>query len=188
ERDLGASGNGIDFLDRRAASVNVNAAQGNPFQADVQFRGFAASPLLGTPQGISVFVDGVRVNEPFGDAVNWDLIAPSAISSIQIVPGSNPVFGLNTLGGAIAVYTRSGESEYPDRPGGRVAVQGGSFGRRSLVADTGGHRGPWDWFLTGDRISDRGWARHNSSDVRRLFAKLGWQDETSDFDLSLHAA
>ncbi len=75
-------------------------AAGNPFQPDISFRGFSASPLLGTPQGVSIFQDGVRVNEPFGDIVNWDLIPQSAIASIQLIPGSNPAFGLNTLGGA----------------------------------------------------------------------------------------
>jgi outer membrane receptor protein involved in Fe transport len=101
-----------DFLTQNAASVSANSAQGNPFQTDIGFRGFTASPLLGTPQGLSVFQDGVRVNEPFGDIVNWDLIPQSAISSVQLIPGSNPAFGLNTLGGALAVYTKSG-AEYP---------------------------------------------------------------------------
>ena len=107
-----------DFLEANATGLTVNAAQGNPYQPDINVRGFSASPLIGTPQGVSVFFDGVRVNEPFGDNVNWDLIPASAISSIQLVPGSNPAFGLNTLGGAVVVYTKSGSSEYPDRPGG----------------------------------------------------------------------
>ena len=81
-----------EYLEQNPSSVTVNAAQGNPFQVDINFRGFTASPLLGTPQGLSVFQDGVRINEPFGDAVNWDLIPQSAISSIQVIPGSNPVF------------------------------------------------------------------------------------------------
>ena len=101
-----------EYLEQNPTSVTVNAAQGNPFQVDVNFRGFTASPLLGTPQGLSVFQDGVRVNEPFGDTVNWDLIPQSAISSIQVIPGSNPTFGLNTLGGALSIYTKSG-SQYP---------------------------------------------------------------------------
>ena len=67
-----------------------------------------ASPVLGTPQGISVFMDGMRVNEPFGDVVSWDLIPQIAIANITMVPGSNPVFGLNTLGGAVAINTKSG--------------------------------------------------------------------------------
>ncbi|MGZ5155542.1 MAG: TonB-dependent receptor [Caldimonas sp.] len=182
------NGSLAEFLERNATGISINAAQGNRFQSDVNFRGFAASPLLGTPQGVSVFFDGVRVNEPFGDAVNWDLIAPSAISSIQLIPGSNPAFGLNTLGGAIAVYSKSGASEYPERPGGSIALSGGSFGRRTLTIETGGKAGPWDWFVTSNNATDRGWAEHNASLIRQLFAKVGWQDDRTDVDLSFSEA
>ena len=57
-----------------------------------------------------MFQDGVRINEPFGDVVNWDLLPQSAIAGIQVIPGSNPLFGLNTLGGALAIYTKSGSA------------------------------------------------------------------------------
>src|SRR4030095_11380579 len=113
------------FLDRNATGTNSASGQGNAFQQSLNFRGFAASPLIGTPQGVSVFQDGVRVNEAFGDVVNWDLLPPLAISSIQLIPGSVPAFGLNTLGGALAVYTKSG-AQYP---GANVEVSGGSFRR-----------------------------------------------------------
>ncbi|MEO5696866.1 MAG: TonB-dependent receptor [Burkholderiaceae bacterium] len=182
------AGNLTEFLDQNATGINVNAAQGNPFQPDVTFRGFSASPLLGTPQGISVFFDGVRINEPFGDAVNWDLIPQSAISSIQLIPGSNPAFGLNTLGGAIALYSKSGASEYPQRPGGSVTLSGGSFGRRTLGFETGGKHGNWDWFVTGNDAVDGGWAEHNASHVRQLFAKVGWQDDLTDVDVTFGLA
>ncbi|HYU71012.1 MAG TPA: Plug domain-containing protein, partial [Burkholderiales bacterium] len=85
-----------EFMSQRLSGVNVNDNQSNPFQPDISYRGFAASPLLGTPQGISVYQDGVRINEPFGDTVNWDLIPTAAISTINLIPGSNPLFGLNT--------------------------------------------------------------------------------------------
>src|SRR5207244_12653910 len=116
-----------DFLDRNANSVGTGSGQGNAYQRDLSFRGFVASPLLGTPQGVSVFQDGVRINEAFGDVVNWDLLPPSAIESLQLIPGSNPVFGLNTLGGALAVYTKSGTRD----PGVSIAADAGSFGRRT---------------------------------------------------------
>lgn len=177
-----------EFLEGNATGLSVNAAQGNPYQPDVNVRGFSASPLLGTPQGISVFFDGVRVNEPFGDSVNWDLIPQSAISSIQLIPGSNPAFGLNTLGGAIAIYTKSGSSEYPDRPGGSITLSGGSFGRRTLGFEVGGKAQAWDWFATGNDSADHGWAQHNPSHVRQLFAKVGWQDDSTDLDLSVQLA
>src|SRR5690606_38414494 len=83
-----------DLMNRKLQSVMVNDYQGNPFQMDVQYRGFTASPQLGTPQGLSVFFDGIRVNEPFGDVVNWDLIPSNALAGLDVFPGSNPIFGL----------------------------------------------------------------------------------------------
>ncbi|HEY6923298.1 MAG TPA: TonB-dependent receptor [Steroidobacteraceae bacterium] len=176
--------NTTDFLEQNPNGIATNAAQGNPFQPDINFRGFSASPLLGTPQGVSIFQDGVRVNEPFGDVVNWDLIPQSAIASIQLIPGSNPAFGLNTLGGAVALYTKSG-TEYP---GGGLEVSGGSFGRRNAEFEWGGGSGPIDYFLTGNLFDDNGWAQHNSSKVRQYFGKVGYQTEKTDVDLSFTGA
>ena len=177
-------GNLSEFLEQNPTSVTVNAAQGNPWQTDISFRGFTASPLIGVPQGLSVFQDGVRINEPFGDVVNWDLLPQSAISSIQLIPGSNPVFGLNTLGGALAVYTKSGSQN----PGTAVEASGGSFGRKSLEFEHGGAAGDWDWFVTGNVAREHGWAEHDPSRVEQLFGKLGYQTDVSDLDLTLTSA
>src|SRR6185369_1836978 len=125
-RDLERTG-GVDLseiLNRRLDGVHVNEVQGNPFQPDVNYRGYTASPLLGTPQGLSVYMDGVRLNQPFGDVVSWDLIPRIAIAETTLMPGSNPVFGLNTLGGALAVQTKDGRSH----PGTSFEVIGGEFG------------------------------------------------------------
>ena len=102
KREIAASGalDISDFMNRRLNAVHVNEMQGNPFQPDVSYRGYTASPLLGTPQGVSIYMDGVRLNQPFGDVVSWDLIPRLAIASTVLMPGSNPLFGLNTLGGA----------------------------------------------------------------------------------------
>ena len=80
-----------DFLNKNFGSVHVNDNSGNPFQVDINYRGYTASPLLGTPQGLSVYMDGVRMNQPFGDAISWDLIPKSAIQGISLMPGSNPL-------------------------------------------------------------------------------------------------
>jgi iron complex outermembrane recepter protein len=173
-----------DYLERTVDSVTVNAAQNNPFQPDVSFRGFTASPLLGTPQGLSVFVDGVRVNESFGDIVNWDLIPRNAISSMTIIPGSNPVFGLNTLGGALSIQTKSGFQH----PGYGLRATAGSFGRQTVEAEYGGHGERADYFVAVNRLSDGGWREHSRSDVQQLFAKTGFQDAATDVDLTLTIA
>ena len=127
ERDIEQSGalDLSDFLNRRLNGVYLNEVQGNPIQPDLNYRGYTASPLLGTPQGISVYMDGVRLNQPFGDVVSWDLIPRIAISETTLIPGSNPLFGLNTLGGAISIQTKDGRSN----PGTSLALSGGSFGR-----------------------------------------------------------
>ena len=179
--DHGRSLNAADALNQMVGSVNINDTQANPFQPDVNFRGFTGSPILGTPQGVSVFVDGVRVNEAFGDAVNWELIPQSALSSLEVTPGSNPVFGLNTLGGAIIVTTKRGF----DSPGTGVDLEGGSFGRWQATFDSGGHGEKWDYFLAGTLFNDDGWAEHNPSRVRQGFGKLGYRDGVNDVTLSM---
>jgi len=85
-------------LNQRVGNINIEENQGNPFQPDVLYRGFEGSPILGTPIGIAVYQNGVRLNEPFGDNINWDLIPNFAINSSSIIP-TNPVYGLNALGG-----------------------------------------------------------------------------------------
>jgi outer membrane receptor protein involved in Fe transport len=173
-----------EFLDGNLGSVTANDTVGNPYQADVVYRGFAASPLLGTPQGLSVFLDGVRINEPFGDIVNWDLIPANAIANINLIPGSNPLFGLNTLGGALSVHTKSGDSN----PGASATVTGGAWGRRALEFEAGGKKDQFDYFIAGNIFHEDGWRMASDSDVKQLFAKTGWQDENSNLDLSLMLA
>ena len=175
-----------EYLDNNLGSVNTSNTVANPYQADVQFRGFTASPLLGTPQGLSVYLDGVRVNEPFGDIVNWDLIPTNAIANINLIPGSNPLFGLNTLGGALAVHTKSG-AEFP---GFKATVYGGSWARRAFEFEAGGEskENNLDYYVAGNIFKENGWREHSSSDVKQIFSKVGWQNDTSDLDLSVALA
>ncbi len=169
-----------DFMRRNLESVTANDDQNNPFQPNISYRGYFASPLLGTPIGLSVYQDGVRVNEPFGDTVNWDLIPQIAISNMEMIPGSNPLFGLNTLGGAISVHTKSGFSH----PGLRAQAYGGSFGRKALQAEYGGSKGQFDWFFAGNIAEDDGWRPFSHSAVHQAFGKVGWEDDDTDLDFS----
>lgn len=175
-----------EFMARQLPGVNINETQGNPLQPDLNYRGFAASPLLGTPQGLSVFVDGVRVNEPFGDTVNWDLLPRSAIAGVDLVPGSNPAFGLNTLGGALAVRTKSGDTH----PGTRVEAAGGSFGRRKAALEHGGSDAQGlAWYLAAESFREDGWRDFSPSRASQLFGKLSRKSDLVDLDLSLtHAS
>ena len=175
-----------DYINQNLNGVSVNDTQNNPYQPDVTFRGYAASPLLGTPQGLSIFVDGVRVNEPFGDVVNWDLIPMNSIYSINLIPGSNPLFGLNTLGGALSVQTKSGRTN----PGGAIEAYTGSWGRRAGSAEYGGisKDGSVDYFISANVFSEDGWRDYSPSDVGQVFGKLGWQNEKTSLNLSFTGA
>ena len=171
-----------DFMNRTLGSVHVNEMQGNPFQMDVNYRGYTASPLLGTPQGLSVYMDGVRMNQPFGDVVSWDLIPRGAISSITLMPGSNPLFGLNTLGGALSVQTKDGKSD----PGTSLQTTLGSHARRAAEFEHGGFNDKGlNWYVNANRFKERGWRDDSASDVRQLFGKLGWHSGGTDLKLTL---
>lgn len=181
-------GHAIDlssFMARKLGSVHVNEIQNNPLQPDINYRGFTASPLLGTQQGLSVYVDGVRLNQPFGDVVSWDLIPKAAIATIALMPGSNPLFGLNTLGGALSVQTKDGLTD----PGTSVQLVMGSHKRAAIEFETGGSRpGSIDWFVTGNRFHDKGWRVDSPSEVRQLFGKLGLKTGDGRFTVSMSAA
>ncbi|MEY4889434.1 MAG: hypothetical protein RIQ75_564, partial [Pseudomonadota bacterium] len=68
-------------LSRDVAGVSLSEAQANPYQPNLVYRGFSASPLQGNAQGLAVYLDGGRFNLPFGDTVNFDLLPDAAIDS-----------------------------------------------------------------------------------------------------------
>lgn len=170
-----------DYLKRFTGGVFVNEMQGNPLQPDISYRGFTASPLLGTPQGLSVYMDGVRLNQPFGDVVSWDLLPKSAIRSVSLVPGVNPLFGRNSLGGAISIATKDGRSD----PGYELEATFGSFDRRTFEGQAGGHAdNGFHWFVSGDYFAEDGWRDNSHSKAGQTFGKLGWSDTDTDIALS----
>ena len=165
-----------EFMNRRLGSVFVNEAQGNPLQPDVQFRGFVASPLLGQAQGISVYQNGVRINDPFGDTVNWALVPESAIASIDLIPGSNPLFGLNTLGGALSIRTKNGFTA----SGTDGELQGGSFGRTVAEIESGASVDDrLSYYVSAHYLDENGWRQFSPSNAVQLFGDLGWRGGSS---------
>ena len=176
--------NAIDlpgYLLRFIGSVYVNDIQNNPFQPDINYRGYTASPLLGTPQGLSVYMDGVRLNQPFGDVVSWDLIPRAAISSFALMPGSNPMFGLNTLGGALSIQTKDGVSN----PGTSAQAYYGSNERWSAEFEQGGSNEiGLNWYFTGNYFSEDGWRDDSPSRVGQIFGKVGWRDTRTSVSLT----
>ncbi len=174
-----------DYMKRNLGSVVLNDVQNNPLQADLQFRGFTASPLLGLPQGLTVYQNGVRVNEVLGDTINWDLIPESSIASMNLIGGANPLYGLNTLGGAISITTKNGFTH----PGHNVEVYGGSFERIVTTAESGANNGRWGYYGTVSYFDEEGWREASPSDALNLFTSFGFRDGTSTrLDLNFNYA
>jgi iron complex outermembrane recepter protein len=172
------------MLTRGVAPLQGSEVQGGTFQSDVLFRGFGGSPLLGASEGLAVYLDGVRANEPFGDIVNWDGLAPGAIASINVMPGSNPLFGLNALGGAVSVRTHDGFGAR----GARLSMGGGAFERYRSEGDIGGSRGRLAGFFSGSWLDEQGWRDESPSTLRRAFGKGSWRGGSTAVDMSVTVA
>lgn len=170
-----------DALNRRVVGISLNSVQGNPLQPDLQYRGFTGSPLLGTPQGLAVYQDGVRVNEVFGDTVNWDLLPVAALRRAEVIAGANPVFGLNTLGGAISLTSKDGFTS----PGTAIDYEAGSFGRREAGFESGGNNGSFGYYVHADDLREDGWRDLSPSRARHYFGSFGWRGDQATLDLIL---
>lgn len=171
-----------DVLQRRFAGVDGNDVQGSLFQRDLTFHGFRASALPGASQGVSVYLDGVRFNEPFADIVSWDMLPEAAIRTLTLMPGSNPLYGPNTLGGAVVLTTASGL----DTPGLRGELSVGSGARKRLDASYGvAGRDGWHGLVALTGFDENGWRDASPGRLGTLFGKFGRQGEASDWSLSL---
>jgi iron complex outermembrane receptor protein len=164
-------------------SASVNDVEGNAFQPDILFRGFTASPVAGTPQGLAVYVNGARFNDAFGDTVNWDLIPPSAIKTVNI-EAANPVFGLNALGGSVSVQLKNGFSDIDDS----VTAYGGSYGRRAGILEVSQRAGAFAIYIAADATHDNGFRQTGMSDLYRLYTDFGWRSGPAEAHLSVIAA
>lgn len=173
----------LGTLDRRLSSVNGNAAQNNPFQPDLQFRGFTASPLVGNSQGLAVYQGGVRINESFGDTVNFDLIPDIAIADMDVVSNA-PAFGLNALGGALNIRMKDGFTHQ----GGQIVVQGGSFGRRQGAFEYGQQVGNVAGYVAGQALHEKGWREHSPSTLRQIYGDIGVRGSRGQLNVNLTAA
>lgn len=169
-----------ELLKSQFLSVNINDVQNNPFQPDLQYRGFTASPLLGLPQGISIYLGGARVNEVFGDTVNWDLIPLDAIDSVALYSGSNPIFGQNTLGGALALSTKNGFSYESNE----LELGIGSDGRQEIGFEAGGNKDRFGYYINVSQYEEDGWRDYSPSEVKQVFTSLSYKGDKSSFDLN----
>jgi len=172
-----------NVLADRMSSVNINGTLDDPFQPDILYRGFEASPLLGTPQGLAVFQNGVRINEAFGDNVNWDFLVDSAINRIDVL-SSNPVFGLNALGGALVVTMKNGFTYH----GFEGELGGGSFGQRGGSLQFGQQFGALGIYIAGKIFDEDGWRKFSSDAVSQLYADIGARSGRGLLDISFSGA
>ncbi len=170
-------------LNDQVSGVTLDAAAGNPFQPSLFYHGFEASPLQGTPQGLAVYLNGARFNSPFGDTVNWDLIPSIAIDRMDLV-GSNPVFGLNALGGALAVQMKSGFTYH----GAEVDALGGSFGLYQGELQAGVQTGDTAAYLAINGLAEGGWRDLQSSNIGNLYGDIGWRGERGELHVNVIAA
>lgn len=168
-----------EFLEHQMQGVTLNHAQNNPLQPDLQYRGFAASPALGLQQGLTVYHNGARINEPFGDTLNWDLLAQNTIDRVSLVSGVNPLFGLNSLGGALALQTKTGFSS----PETQLSASTGSFSRNQVSLSTGGHEGSFGHFVSLDYWDEEGWRDFSESEAINFYAAGSWRLANSKVDL-----
>ena len=183
--DLSRNGaaNVLGALDQQAGGVNFNDTLADPFQPDVLFRGFEASPVLGTPQGMAVYQNGVRINEAFGDTVNWDLIPDIAIDRIDVLSATS-VFGLNALGGAATVTMKNGFTYQ----GFDATVSGGSFNQRQAQAEYGVNDGPLGAYVAVNTLKEGGWRHFAQDRIRQYYLDLSFHTDTITSDLSYSRA
>jgi iron complex outermembrane recepter protein len=172
-----------EVLQQTVPGVILEDAQGNVFQRNLQFRGFDSSPVNGVPQGLAVYQNGVRINESFGDTVNWDFLPDNAIDGMTII-GANPVFGLNAIGGAVTIFMRDGFNYQ----GAELDVRGGSFGRYQGALTVGANSGGWGGFMALEGIHDSGYRDFSPSRIRRMYTDIGAKGDNTEFHINFTGA
>jgi len=172
-----------DILSQRFAGVTLNMAQNNPLQPDLQFRGYTASPLLGLPQGIAIYQNGVRLNTPFGETINWELIPLGALDQVDLIAGANPLFGLNSLGGVFSLQMKNGftfDESWVD-------VSAGSFGRNTSAFEWGTNSGNSAFYIYASGFEEEGWRDHSKSRVDNFYSAFTHRfgDHELEFNVQL---
>jgi iron complex outermembrane receptor protein len=166
-------------LNSNLSSININDDIDDPFQPDILYRGFEASPVLGTPEGLAVYQNGVRINEAFGDTVNWDLFPDVAISEVELI-SSSPVYGRNALGGAVSVTMKNGFNYQS----GDLEVEGGSYGLRSVTAQIGMNSGIFGVYVAARGVDGTNWREFSDDRMRDVYAALSLHTDAATLDLS----
>jgi len=171
-----------DLLSDNVASMFLSDTESNPFQEDLYYRGFDASPVLGTAQGLAIYQGNTRINQRFGDTILWDLVPSFAIRSIDVVPGSDPIFGSNALGGAVVLNMKTG---FDEQAGGQIDVAGGSYGRARLIGQWAVVFGNEAVYLGASAVDDSGWRRSSNSQVYQAYGDFAVRAQHASAGVSL---
>src|SRR5882724_1148185 len=169
-----------EALAGQVPGLSLSDEQGNSYQPDVSLRGFQVTSVTGVPQGVSVFLDGVRINEPTAEEINFDLLPLEDLERIEVTPGPSVLFGRNTLAGAIQLFTKRGKEGLV----GVAEVAGGSAAFRKFRASVSGQKGPVDFYLSGSDTREDGWRDASQARLTKGFGKLGFRLEGTDLTLS----
>jgi outer membrane receptor protein involved in Fe transport len=173
----------LNALKDIAQGVHMDSAAGGPFQPNLFYHGFQASPLQGTPEGLAVYLNGVRFNQAFGDTVHFDIIPDIAIDTMNL-EGANPVFGLNALGGSLAIQMKNGFTYQ----GGEVDFYGGSFGQIAGAFQYGKQSGNTAVYIAGSGLHENGWRDFQSSGLKQLYGDIGWRGPAAEVHLNFDLA
>ncbi|HEY1300343.1 MAG TPA: TonB-dependent receptor [Stellaceae bacterium] len=185
DKDISRDGypDALRAMNQQVPGVTLDAAAGNPFQPSLFYHGFQASPLQGNAQGLAVYLNGTRFNQPFGDTVNWDLIPDIAIERMNIV-GSNPVFGLNALGGAISVQLKNGFTYQ----GTEFDALGGSFAKYQGELQYGILAGNVAAYVAANGLQEQGWRDVQDSQLRNFYGDIGWRGSKGEVHVNVTGA
>ena len=170
-------------LQQNVPGIILSDAAGNPMRAEVSYRGFDASPVSGRSQGLAVYQNGVRINEAFGDTVQWDVLPSNAIASLSVV-SNNPSFGLNAVGGAVSILMKDGFSYQ----GAEVDVMAGSFGRVQVGVQAGASSGNASVYVAAEGIKEDGFRDFSESEIKRFYGDIGLKGSMAELHFSLTAA
>lgn len=185
--DISRDGTGQvqNVLNQQVPGIILSDTAGSSFRTDVSYRGFDASPIGGRSQALAVYQNGIRINEAFGDTVNLDLIPAIAINDITVL-GSNPVYGLNAIGGAIGITMKDGFSFQ----GATIDALGGSFGRRQIATEAGGksESGNAAAYAAFEALEENGFRDFSEAEIRRFYGDLGFKGTAVEVHLSFNGA
>jgi iron complex outermembrane receptor protein len=159
----------LSALQAQTAGVSLSDIQGNGLFQNLRFHGFDASPLQGTPQGLAVYQNGVRLNEAFGDTVNWDAIPQAAIARLEC--GAAIRCSASTPLAARSIMVMKNGFTWQ---GAEASLQGGSYGHGMAGANGAGRR-RFQLLWRAEGVTDEGWRFHSQSNLARLYADAGWR-------------